>query len=133
MGNTGNTQIVPEFFVCVCSRNPIAVWAVENILIPRSSGWRIDTWLPKQLLVVEQGTHILIIDISSVCEWPETVRKWTVAGHRTLVIVAEGWNSGGADLRALHLGVRGIVTLSPNFEKQLLEAIDVVAKGHLFA
>ncbi len=128
-----NTQISPDFSVYICSRNPIAAWAIERLLAPNSSNWRFATWFPKQLLTVPQGVHILLIDACSITEWPEAVRKWTDAGHRTILLLAEGWDSSGAELRALHLGVRGIVRVSRDFRHQLTEAIDSVAKGQLFA
>jgi DNA-binding NarL/FixJ family response regulator len=124
---------IPDFFVYVCCRSPIAVWAIEHLLTPGSSRWSLGTWLPRQLLVLPEGVHILIIDASSVSEWPEVVRKWTDAGHRTILLVTDGWDSEGAELRALHLGVRGIIRLSRDFIHRLSEAIDVVAKGQLFA
>lgn len=128
-----NTQILSEFFIYICSRNPIAIWAIEHLLAPGPPSWRFGIWFPKQLLVVPEGVHILLIDTGSIWEWPEAVRKWTDAGHRTILLVAESWDSGGAELRALHLGVRGIVPVLPNFIQRLLEAVDSVAKGQLFA
>lgn len=129
----GNIHIHPNFFVYICSRNPIAIWAIERLLTPSSSNWHFGTWFPKQLLMLPQGVHILLIDASSVSEWPEAVRKWTDAGHKTILLVAEGWDSEGAERRALHLGVRGIVHISEDFIEQLSEAVNFVAKGQLFA
>ena len=128
-----NGQVLSNFCVYFCSRNPIAIWAIERLLTPKSSTWRFGTWFAKQLLVVPQGVHILLIDACSISEWPEAVRKWTDAGHRTILIVAESWESGGAELRALHLGVRGIVPVTRDFIQQLSEAVNFVAKGQLFA
>jgi DNA-binding NarL/FixJ family response regulator len=129
----GNIQTPPDFYVHVCSRNPIATWAIERLLTPRSSNWRFGTWFPKQLLILPQGVHILLIDACSIAEWPEAVRKWTDAGHKTILLVAESWDSEGAEIRALHLGVRGIVHVSHNFIQHLSEAVNFVAKGQLFA
>jgi DNA-binding NarL/FixJ family response regulator len=129
----GNTQTRSDFFVHICSRNPIAIWTIERLRTPSSANWRLGTWLPNQLLIVSQGIHILLIDVSSTAEWPETVRKWTSAGHKTILLVAEGWGFGGAELRALHLGVRGIVHVSGEFIKQLSEAVNLVANGQIFA
>ena len=128
-----NTQTPPDFFVYICSRNPIAISAIERLLTPGSSNWRFGVWSPNQLLVVPQGVHILLIDACSISEWPEAVRKWTDAGHRTILLVPESWDSGGAELRALHLGVRGIVHVSRDFMPQLSKAVTLVAKGQLFA
>jgi len=128
-----NTQTLSDFSIYICSRSPIVAWAIERQLAPSSSTCRFGTWLPRQLLTVPPGVHILLIDVCSVSEWPEAVRKWTDAGHRAILLVAESWDSGGAGLRALHLGVRGIVHVSSDFIQQLSDAISLVAAGQLFA
>ena len=71
--------------------------------------------------------------MSVLPEWPEAVRKWADAGHRTILMVNGGWGTGTDELRALHLGVRGIVHISQDFLQQLSEAIRFVALGQLFA
>jgi two-component system, NarL family, response regulator DevR len=128
-----STQIPLDIFIYICSRNPIAVWTIEHSLISPSSTWRFAVWLPNQLLNITPGVHILLIDVSSISEWPEVVRKWTDAGHRTILLTTESWGSGNAGLRALQLGVRGVVHVSRDFIQQLSEAISLVAKGQLFA
>jgi DNA-binding NarL/FixJ family response regulator len=121
-----------DLFIYVCSRNPIALCAIERLLTPNNN-WRFGAWLPNQLLIVPPGCHILLIDVSSISEWPEAVRKWSEAGHRTILLTTERWSTGSAELRALQLGVRGIVNISRDFVQQLSEAINSVAKGQLLA
>lgn len=129
----GNAQIPRDFFVYVCSRNPIAIWTIQHLLTSSLSNGHFGAWLPNQLLTVPQGVHILLIDVCSISEWPDAVRKWSDAGHRTILLVAENWSSGSSDLRALHLGVRGIVPVSSDFMQQLSEAVSFVTQGQLFA
>ena len=129
----GTPYLQLDCYIYVCSKNPIAAWAIERLLAPSHSNRHFGLWLPNQLITVTPGAHILLIDISSVAEWPEAVRKWTEAGHRTILMTTENWGAGSAALRALHLGVRGIVRVSTDFSRQLSEAIDIVAKGQLFA
>ena len=45
----------------------------------------------------------------------------------------DAWGSGGAELRALHLGVRGIVPVSCDFMQRLTQAINLVSAGQLYA
>jgi DNA-binding NarL/FixJ family response regulator len=130
--SVGNIQSFSDF-VYICSRNPIVVWAIERSLASGPSTSRIGTWSPNQLLKLPQGVHILLIDVSSISEWPEAVRKWTSAGHRAIVLVPESWGSSGAELRALYMGVRGIVYASGEFFQLLWEAVNRVANGQLFA
>ena len=119
--------------VHVCTKNPIALWAIERLFTSGLLNARFDTWLPNQLSICFEGIHVLLIDASSVPEWPEIVRKWTDEGHRTILLMAESSDSHGAELRALHLGVRGIVRVSPDFGQDLSDAISSIAQGHLFA
>ncbi len=128
-----NIQLSTGLFVYICSRNPIAIWAIENLLTPDSSDFHFSAWSPKQPIVVPEGSHILLIDVCSISEWPEAVRKWTDAGHRTILLVADIWDSEGAELRALHLGVRGIVHVSRVTVRELSEAIGFIARGQLVA
>jgi len=128
----GTIHIPLELHVYSCSRNPIAIWAIEHSL-SHLGNCRFGTWFPTQLLVAPPGVHVLLIDVSSIPEWPEAVRKWADAGHRTILMVNGGWGTETTELRALHLGVRGIVHISQDFLQQLSEAIRFVALGQLFA
>jgi DNA-binding NarL/FixJ family response regulator len=128
-----NAHPPSDFCVYICSRNPIVSWAIERLLNANSPGWRFGNWYPKQLLTVPHGVHLLLIDACSITEWPETVRKWTAAGHKTILLLAEGPDLEGVELRALHLGVRGIAHLAPDFIQQLSRAVSSVAQGQLFA
>jgi DNA-binding NarL/FixJ family response regulator len=128
----GTIHIPLELHIYSCSRNPIAIWTIKHSLSHLGT-CDFGTWLPTQLLVVPPGVHVLLIDVSSIPEWPEAVRKWADAGHRTILIVNGGWGTETSELRALHLGVRGIVHISQDFLQQLSEAIRLVALGQLFA
>lgn len=128
-----NNQILSNSYIYLCSRNPVAVWAIRNLLATNILNSRVDVLFPQQPFIVPQGVHILLIDTSSVSEWPETVSKWTRAGHRAVLLVGGSRDPGTAELRALHLGVRGVVEVSNDFTQRLSEAISVVAKGQLFA
>jgi DNA-binding NarL/FixJ family response regulator len=128
----GTIHIPVELHVYSCSRNPIVIWTIEHSL-SHLGNCLFGTWLPTQLLVAPPGVHVLLIDVSSIPEWPEAVRKWADAGHRTILMVNGGWGTGTNELRALHLGVRGIVHISRDFLQQLSEAIRFVALGQLFA
>ena len=120
-------------FAYICSRNPIAMWVIDNLITSKLANWRLGRWLPKQRLDLPDGLHVLVIDAFSISEWPEVIRKWSCAGHRTILLVAESWWPENGDLHALHLGVRGIVHLSRQFMQDLETAITIVAQGQLFA
>jgi len=128
-----NNQVLSDSYIYLCSRNPVAVWAINNLLATSVLNSRVDVLFPQRPFIVPQGVHILLIDASSISEWPETVNRWTSAGHRAVLLVGGSRDLGNAELRALHLGVRGVVEVSHDFTERLSEAISVVAKGQLFA
>jgi DNA-binding NarL/FixJ family response regulator len=128
-----NNQVLSNSYIYLCSRNPVAVWAINNLLATSVLNSRVDVLFPQPPFIVPQGVHILLIDASSISEWPETVTRWTSAGHRAVLLVGGSRDLGNAELRALHLGVRGVVEISHDFTQRLSEAISVVAKGQLFA
>jgi len=76
---------------------------------------------------------MVLFDVSSIPEWPELIPKWTASGYKPILVVSEYWGFGGAQLRALHLGVVGIVHITNELGKRLVNAITVVASGQLFA
>jgi DNA-binding NarL/FixJ family response regulator len=127
-----DNEIHTDLCVYVCSRNPIAIWTIEHLVIAGSSKRQVATLLPNQVFNAPQGVHILLIDASSVSEWPAAATKWSAAGYKTILLVGNS-SSIGAELRALHLGVRGIVHVSQDFAQQLCAAVTRVMNGQLFA
>jgi DNA-binding CsgD family transcriptional regulator len=127
-----NSRVLADPLVYVCSRNPIAIWAIGNLLGEKSLNRHVSRFFAKPLPMVSQGTHIALFDVSSIPEWPELIPKWTAAGYRTILLAGEGWGFGGARLRALHLGVAGIIDMSTEFGQHLIDAITLVANGQLF-
>jgi len=125
--------MIPAFSIYICSRNPIATCAIGDLLASCSSTWSVTGCLPTLLPITANRDHILLIDACSIPEWPETVRKWSVGGQKTILLVGESWGSGGAEVRALHLGVRGIVHITRDFIQNLSEAVNLVTRGQLFA
>lgn len=127
-----NSRVLADPLVYVCSRNPIAIWAISHLLGEKSLNCHASRFFAKPLAVVSQSTHIALFDVSSLPEWPELIPKWTAARYRTILLAGEGWGVGGARLRALHLGVAGIVDMSTEFGQLLIDAIMLVASGQLF-
>ena len=127
-----NGRVLAESFIYVCSRNPIAIWGISNLLDDKSLNWHVSRVFAKPLPMTSESPHIALFDVSSVPEWPELIPKWTAARYKTILLATEGWGFGGAKLRALHLGVAGIVDITAEFGKRLVDAITLVASGQLF-
>lgn len=119
-------------FIDVCSRNPVAIWAISNLLVQSSLTYRISQSFSTPLAIVSKGVHIALFDVSSVPEWLELIPKWTASRYKPILLVSQYWGWGGVQLRALHSGVVGIVHVTNNLGDQLLNAITLVASGQLF-
>jgi DNA-binding NarL/FixJ family response regulator len=128
-----NGRILADSFIYVCSRNPIAICGISNLLGEKSLNWHVSRFFANPLPMVSESPHIALFDVSSIPEWPELIPKWTAAGYKIILLVAEGWGFGGARLRALQLGVAGIVDITTEFGGRLVDAIALVASGQLFA
>lgn len=127
-----DTRILPDTFIYVCSRNPIAIWAINYLLAHSSSNRQVVTFFATPLPISSNGMHVLLFDTASVPEWPELVPRWTAAQYKAILLVGERWGSGGAMHRALGLGVSGIVHVATELATQIGKAIRVVASGQVW-
>ena len=128
--NHGQTSANP--FISICSRNPIAVLAISELLAKSSFRWGVVKFFAGPLPLVSHGLQIAVVDVSSIPEWPELVARWASEGCRTILLMAERLDFRSAELRALRLGVSGIVRIGGKFGEELGSAIAVVAAGHLY-
>jgi DNA-binding NarL/FixJ family response regulator len=119
-------------FVSICCRNPIAVLAISDLLTKSSFRWGVVKFVMGSLPTTSQGLEIVLVDVPSIPEWPELVARWAPVGFRTILLMAERWDFVDAELRALRLGVSGIVRIAGKFGEQISDAIAMVAAGHVY-
>lgn len=127
-----NNNILASSCVAICSRNPVALWAISNLLARSSLTWCASQFFATPSPTASEKIHIVLFDVSSIPEWPELISKWGAAGYKQILLVAQNWGFGSAQLRALHLGITGIVDVSAGFGQRLTDAITRVANGQLF-
>lgn len=125
-------QTPANAFISICSRNPIAVLAIGDLLTKSSFRWGVMKFVTGSLPVTSHGLQIVLVDVSSIPEWPELVARWASEGCRTILLMAERGDFIGAELRALRLGVSGTVRIAGKFGERLADAIAMVAAGHLY-
>jgi DNA-binding NarL/FixJ family response regulator len=87
-----------------------------------------------QAQCAERGDQpqVPIVDICSVENWPELVSKWNTQGRLPVALLPPDHAGYAEQLKALYMGVRGIVTLSTNLEQELPKAVHSVASGRLW-
>lgn len=127
-----NDRQTANAFISICSRNPIAVMAIGDLLTKSSFHWGVVKFFTGSLPLNSHGLQIAVVDVSSIPEWPELVARWAAEGCRTILLMAERLDFRSAELRALRLGVSGIVRIAGKFGEELGGAIAVVAAGHLY-
>jgi len=78
------------------------------------------------------GASLSVVDSCSVIDWTEVVSKWTGAGSRCIVVLPQESAGHEEQVKALYLGVRGIVVISSNFSKELPATVRSVSEGNLW-
>jgi DNA-binding NarL/FixJ family response regulator len=120
--------------VYIYSEHPLAKAAIESTLASDCnlcSAMRSASQVTASLEDGE-GPGVTIIDICSISNWPELVSRSLSAGSSPIALLPSNKADNAEQLRALYLGIRGIVTFSPNLEKELPLAVRSVAKGKLW-
>jgi DNA-binding NarL/FixJ family response regulator len=74
----------------------------------------------------------LVIDTCSVVEWIHLTAEWYQKRGPVILLVPEEWVGNGLEVRALSVGVRGIVPLSPCFEQEILDAVHSILNGRIW-
>ncbi len=103
-----------------------------ELLRKASIRWSVVKFVAGSLSAASHEQQIVLVDAPSIPEWPELVARLPAAGCKIIVLMAERWDFVDAELRALRLGVSGIVRIGGEFGGQLCDAIAVVAAGHLY-
>jgi DNA-binding NarL/FixJ family response regulator len=91
---------------------------IQNHSQPNSSPW----WTAH--------SWALILDTSSVEEWPELTSQCRLNGGKTIILVSKH-PQPHEELRLIYLGVHGIVPMS-NLENDLPRVVDLVLQGGLW-
>lgn len=119
--------------VYIYSNHPLARKEIERALSADDSlrGSILPGPQPASCLEKVDKPLVTVFDICSIDDWPELISKWITIGSSPVALLAEG-SSHADQLRVLYLGVRGIVTLSADLDKELPMAVHSVAKGKLW-
>src|SRR5215469_8903395 len=80
----------------------------------------------------QQASKVLIVDTCSVVEWTVIATEWHEKHGLVVILVPQGWGEGGVGLRALSLGVCGIISISQHFETELSAALRSILNGYLW-
>jgi DNA-binding NarL/FixJ family response regulator len=76
--------------------------------------------------------QILLLDSCSQPQWLEIALEWQQGGGHVLILVSHNSSQHIEQVRSLYLGVRGIVSLSPDLNVELPKAVRTVLEGGLW-
>jgi DNA-binding NarL/FixJ family response regulator len=125
------TVIQPS--VCVCSLHPLAVEMLGNaITVAGAFEFRIRTSTTFQQLQPREHGELLFLDGCCDNEWLKPALRWHKAGGKVLVLLSANAAQPGKQLRALFLGVKGVIVAFPNWHNEVGQAIRVVMEGRLW-
>src|SRR5881227_837578 len=119
--------------VYICSEHPLALRLIQEMI-------SLDTGLickPMKCsrtaaLTNLQCSEVLVLDCCSNDNWPDTAIRWQRQGGATICVISSESSHYREQLRALYLGVCGIVTVSTDMAKELPAAVRAVLQGRLW-
>ena len=117
----------------VYTNHPLAFRTIANAIA--SDPGQHNSVKPYSDFKVSNGSavEILILDLCSVAEWQEALRRWHAEGGRTIVLVSPNMQSVKEESRMLSLGIAGMVTFSDDITTTLPGAIETVKQEKLWA
>ena len=81
----------------------------------------------------QHGPRLLLLDACSIPRWPEYSCKWQSRGGRSILLISADSAVKQEALRALYLGISGVVPISGGFSRDLINTIRAVDSGKLWA
>jgi DNA-binding NarL/FixJ family response regulator len=124
-------QVNPvEPLICVGSLHPLAAHslkeAIEADTFLRCRARIVTNWC--DLLPRENG-EVLLLDGFCDDSWPKIALRWQKAAGAVLVLLPPSSARPAQQLRALFLGVRGVIVTSGVWQKEVCQAIRAVMEG----
>jgi two-component system, NarL family, nitrate/nitrite response regulator NarL len=119
--------------VSVWSSHPLVaqfLTSVVAVTVTQDSGTRVPNSFA-ELRPIEDG-ELLVLDGCCDDDWPKVALQWQKMGGRVVVLLSAAAGSPGAQLRALFLGVKGVVVISGRWREEIPPAVATVIEGGLW-
>jgi DNA-binding NarL/FixJ family response regulator len=116
--------------VCVYSFHPLAASMLKDVVeTDRAQGFktRISTTLHE--LFPQESGELLFLDGCCGDDWPKLALRWQKNGGQVLVLLPTEAAHPGKQLRALFLGVKGVVVTSGSWQNEVPHAVNAVLEG----
>lgn len=119
--------------VCVCSLHPLVAEILRNTVVA-AVAFSFQTRVFSNLhhLQPRERGEVLFLDGCRENEWPKPALRWQKGGGRVLVLLTPQAAHSGNQLRALFLGIKGIVVVSGDWYNEVPHAIKTILEGRLW-
>jgi DNA-binding NarL/FixJ family response regulator len=122
-----------EPIVCVCSLHPLAARCLRDAIEAEGArGFKTRMLASLHELMPRSGGELLLLDGCCHEDWPKLAMRWQKSGGTVLVLLPAETTHPGKQLRALFLGVRGVVVTSSSWQSELHRAVNAVLDGGLW-
>lgn len=117
--------------VYLYSRHPFVIQVLARAISPYVSIEYQGDISDLDISLVKRGCHLLLIDTCSLDQWLPAASEWRESRGPLIAVVPRSPDHA-AELHALHMGAQGVVAISPNLERELVEAIHAVINGRIW-
>jgi DNA-binding NarL/FixJ family response regulator len=121
-------QLFPRIYIC--TEHPIVFAAIQSSLVTKNPRCAIHR-LPGNAGHCEQP-GIVIVDTLTVPQWLGVLVSWSDRETKFILLVPGGSNAAEYRFANLQLGIHGIVTITSDFEEEILMAIKAVSNGDVW-
>lgn len=119
--------------VCVCSLHPLAVEVLRDaITAAEAFEFRVRMSTTFYQLEPQERGEVLFLDACCDNDWLKPALRWQKAAGKVLLLFSANDAHPGNQLRALFLGVNGVVVISSTWHKEVGSAIRTVQEGRLW-
>lgn len=118
--------------VSVCSPHPVAAQIFRDAIAETGLDLNPRVLMTFHKLQPREQGEVLFLDSCSNNAWPKPLLRWQKSGGKALVLLAAKAANPGNQLRALFLGVKGVVVASGNWYREMHHAIRAVLEGRLW-
>lgn len=119
--------------VCVCSLHPIAAQMLKDALeADGPPGFKTRLPMTWHDLAPQWLGEVLLLDGCGQVDWPKLALHWEKIGGKVVVLFPEDSAHPEKQLRALFLGVSGVVVTSTKWQGEILQAVRAVIDGGLW-
>jgi DNA-binding NarL/FixJ family response regulator len=119
--------------ISVCSLHPLVAQTIREVILTAETP-ELKTRMLTTFQAVQAQEHGALLFLDGCCNdrWPTLALRWQRSGGKVLVLLSAQEAHPGNQLRALFLGVKGVIVTSGTWQNEMSHAIRAVLEGRLW-